>query len=250
MNTQDVNDETLMAYADNMLDPAGRAHVEKLVLSNPVLAAKVRTFQQTYNLAHAALTPLVDVPVPEPLLAALRNRISDHEAPSAKNLSLATILQNRLPRWGWGLAMAAAASIAGVVGAVIGYQQAIQGADQTRLAVGAAPSAPIVSALNVLKSGEETSIGNDKLKLVSTFRISGSSLCREFEYMGQPDGTVVVVACRQGETWNVRFATVFMPVEGGYAPASSLEAVEAYMSSIGAGPAMDPADEDTALKVN
>ena len=247
MTMQDVDDETLMAYADNMLDPADRARIEKLVLSNPAFAAKVKMFQQTSSQTHAALAPLVDVPVPEPLLATVRNQISDHEA---KKVSLRAIMQNHLPRWSWGLSMAAAASIAGVVGVMIGYQQAFQGANQTRLAVGAAPSAPFVSALNTLKSGEETSIGNDKLKLVSTFRISGSSLCREFEYIGKPDGSVVAVACEQGETWNIRFATVFTPTESGYAPASSLEAVEAYMLAIGAGPALTTADEDAALKAN
>jgi anti-sigma factor RsiW len=248
MNTQDVDDETLMAYADNMLDPADRTRIEKLVASNPAVAAKVRMFQQTSSLTHAALAPLLDVPVPEPLLAAVRSRISDHKATPARNLSLATLLQNRLPRWSLGLSMAAAASIAGVIGVTFGYQQAIQGADQTHLAVGTAPSAPIVSALNTLSSGEETAIGTAKLRVVSTFRISGSSLCREFEYIGQPDGSVVSVACEQGRNWNIRFATVFTPMESGYAPASSLEAVDAYMSAIGAGPALTPADEAAALK--
>lgn len=248
MNTQDVDDETLMAYADNMLDPADRTHIEKLVLSNPAVAAKVRMFQHTASLTHAALAPLVNVPVPYALQTAVRRKISEHEATPARDLSLATLLQNRLPRWNLGLSMAAAVSIAGVIGAAVGYQQAIQGADQTHLAVGAAPSAPIVSVLNTLGSGEETSIGNNKLKLVSTFRISGASLCREFEYIGQPDGPVVAVACEHGKTWNIRFANVFTPMESGYAPASSLEAVDAYMSAIGAGPALTPADEAAALK--
>ena len=146
--------------------------------------------------------------------------------------------------------MAAVASIVGAVVGIVAYQQITREADQARLAVGTAPAAPIMSVLNTLRSGEETSIGNDKLKLVSTFRISGSSLCREFEYIGQPDGAVVAVACKQGETWNVRFATVFTPMESGYAPASSLEAVEAYMSAVGAGPALSPAEEAAALKAN
>ena len=249
MKTQDIDDEKLMAYADNMLDPAERSRIEQLVLSNPALAAKVRMFQQSSSLAHAALAPLVNVPVPEPLLAAVRNRIGEHKA-KAKNVSLAARLQNRLPRWSWGLSMAVTASLAGVVGGLIGYQQAIQGAGQIHLAVGVAPPAPIVSVLNTLRSGEETSIGNGKLKLVSTFRISGSSLCREFEYLGRPDGAVVAVACKRDETWNVRFATVFTPMESGYAPASSLEAVEAYMSAVGAGPALSPAEEAAALKAN
>jgi anti-sigma factor RsiW len=247
MNTHDVNDETLMAYADDMLEPADRERIEKLVRSDPSLAAKVAMFQRTSSLAEAALAPLIDVPVPDALLANVTAQISEHKA-MASSLSLTAWLQNRLPRWGYGLSIAAAASIAGAAVGIFGYQ-AIQKADQIHLAVGTVPAAPIVSVLNTLRSGEETSIGNAKLKLVSTFRILGSSLCREFEYASQPDGAVVAVACKQGESWNIRFATVFTSMEGGYAPASSLEAVDAFMSAVGAGPVMAPADEEAALKL-
>ena len=219
MNTHDVNDETLMAYADDMLEPADRERIEKLVAVNPSLAAKVAMFQRTSSLGRSALAPLIDVPVPDALRQKSRHRSAEHKV-KAGSLSLTAWLQNRMPRWSYGLSIAVAASIAGGVVGIFGYQ-AIQKADQIQLAVGTAPAAPIVSVLNTLRSGEETSIGNAKLKLVSTFRILSSSLCREFEYASQPDGAVVAVACKQGETWNVRFATVFTSMEGGYAPASS-----------------------------
>jgi hypothetical protein len=60
----------------------------------------------------------------------------------------------------------------------------------------------------------------------------------------------VAIACKKDETWKIQFAVISSPMETGYAPASSLEAVEAYMLAIGAGPALTIAEEDTALKAN
>ena len=71
MSAQDINDEMLMAYADNMVDPVERAKIDTIVMSNPTVAAKVRMFQQTSTLTHAALAPLIDVPVPQALQAAV-----------------------------------------------------------------------------------------------------------------------------------------------------------------------------------
>lgn len=142
----------------------------------------------------------------------------------------------------------AAASIALLAGAVIGYQQAKFTANHSHIAFGAALSAMTVTALNSASSGEEMAIGTDRLKLVSTFRVTDQSLCREFEYASQADGAIVAVACRDRESWKVRFAATSNPLENGYAPASSLDAVEAYLAAIGAGPALSPADEKAALK--
>jgi hypothetical protein len=250
MKTQDFDDETLMAYADNMLGPAETARIEKLVLSDPAVAAKVRMFQQTSSLTHAALAPLVNVPVPEALRAAVKGRISDHEARSGKLPPLKTRLQNRFAQWGFGLSLAAASSFAGLLGVIIGYQQAMLAPNHPQITFGVAPSASIVAALNTMNSGEETKVGDDKIRFVATFRNADQSLCRELEYASRTDGSIVAIACKKDETWKIQFAVISSPMETGYAPASSLEAVEAYMLAIGAGPALTIAEEDTALKAN
>jgi hypothetical protein len=230
-----------------MLEPAEAARIKKLAQSNPDIAAKIEMFRQSANLTGATLAPLVDIPVPGALHAAVRKQIADHKAESAKLLPLKTVLKNLLPRWSFGLSMAAA-SIALLAGVVIGHQQSRLTADHSHIAFGAALSAKTVAALNSARSGEEVAIGTDRLKLVSTFRVTDQSLCREFEYASQADGAIVAVACRDDESWKIRFAATSGPLENGYAPASSLDAVEAYLAAIGAGPALSPANEEVALK--
>jgi hypothetical protein len=247
MRTQDVDDETLMAYADNMLDPAARARIEKLVQTNPALTARVRMFQQTSNLTHAALAPLIDVPVPKPLLAAVKGRMAGKSRNFARNSSLRNIPQIWSPHWRAGLSFAVAASVAGLIGATIGYLHAVRATDHTHIAITATLPAPIVVALNSGSSGGEILVGDDKLKLVSTFLASDRSLCRELEYSSQVDGSIVAVACKQGNSWRIQFAVASAPKEDGYAPASSFDAVEAYLSAIGAGPPLAIADENAVL---
>lgn len=250
MNAKDLDDETLMAYADNMLEPDEAARIKALALSNPDVAAKIKMFRQTASLTHATLAPLVNVPIPEALRTAVKNHIADHKIESVRRLPLGTMLQRLLPRWSLGLSMAAVASIAVLAGVIVVYQQARLASDHPHIAFGATLSAPIVAALNSASSGEDVAVGTDKLKLISTFRVTNLSLCREFEYASQADGAIVAVACRSNDIWKVQFAVTSSPSEDGYAPASSLEAVETYMTAIGAGPALTSADEDAALKSN
>jgi hypothetical protein len=59
--------------------------------------------------------------------------------------------------------------------------------------------------------------------------------------------TVVSVACRSGAEWRVTFAVVAPGDSSGYAPASSTEALEAYLLAIDAKPPMEAAEEAQAL---
>ena len=59
--------------------------------------------------------------------------------------------------------------------------------------------------------------------------------------------SVVSVACRADGAWSVRFAVVAPVRDGGYAPASSMEALDAYLASAGAHEPLSPADEAAAL---
>ena len=55
------------------------------------------------------------------------------------------------------------------------------------------------------------------------------------------------VACRSGDEWRVSFAVVAPGDAGGYAPASSAEALDAYLSAIEAGEPLSAEDEAEAL---
>jgi hypothetical protein len=57
----------------------------------------------------------------------------------------------------------------------------------------------------------------------------------------------VAVACHGGGAWDVPFTVAAGQADGGYAPASSLEALDAYLAAVGAGPPLEPAAEREAL---
>ena len=58
---------------------------------------------------------------------------------------------------------------------------------------------------------------------------------------------MVSVACRSEEQWQVRFTVAAAGADDGYAPASSLEALDAYLSAIGAGEPLSVDNEQTVL---
>ena len=84
--------------------------------------------------------------------------------------------------------------------------------------------------------------------MIASFRDVDDQLCREFE-IDRPDRTTFVsVACRAGGTWSVQFTVAAASQnDSGYAPASSLEALDAYLQAVGAGEPLSEAAEKAAL---
>ena len=83
------------------------------------------------------------------------------------------------------------------------------------------------------------------LRTIATFTDASATLCREFEVDGPL--TTVAVACRNGAEWRVAIAIDAPPANDGYAPASSLAALDAFLGSIDAGPPLPPEAEAEAL---
>jgi hypothetical protein len=243
MTLRDPDDETLMAYADGMLEPADRQRVERILASRPELMAKVEMFRKTSALIGQAAAPLAKKPVPDALLAAIKAKVAAHEqAPNVVAFKpKAAPAANSI----WRMAMAA--SVAAIIGGFAGYRVAVDEPSAVHIAMGVPPVPAIAAVLDQAASGAEASLNGDRMKLVATFRLSDSTLCREFEFASKQDGAVVAVACKQDETWNTRFAVVSNPVDTGYAPASSHEAVEAYLSAVGAGASLTDEEEAAAL---
>ncbi|MNL50064.1 hypothetical protein D3C87_1730460 [compost metagenome] len=66
--------------------------------------------------------------------------------------------------------------------------------------------------------------------------------------MKRPDQPgVVSVACRDAGGWQTRLAIVTPESGEGFTPASSLETVDAYLTSIGAGAPLEADAEEKAL---
>jgi hypothetical protein len=85
-------------------------------------------------------------------------------------------------------------------------------------------------------AGGETAVGDDRFRAIATFRVDGGGLCREFEVDHADASSVVAVACRVDDEWRVTFTVASAATTEGYAPVSSLEALEGYLAAVGAAP--------------
>jgi hypothetical protein len=204
------------------------------------------------------MTPLRDIPVPEALEASVRAMIEAHgegrgvgstvlpfnqparTPPRAAN-------QNNGARW----AIPIAASLTLIAGAV-GYLAATvgetgPGAGAPQIALFQAPG--LERALSTVASGGQSLLdgGVGEFRAIASFRDGSERLCREFELEDPSAAAFVGVACADGESWRVTFAMTTAVDEGGYAPASSLDVLDSYLSGIEAEAPMSAEEENAAL---
>lgn len=250
MTNRSFSDETLMAYADGELGADEAKAVELAVSQDPSVAARVEAFRQSSIRAKEALGPLLSEPVPDELEASVRALI-DRDNTGQPNVVAFAPANKTKPtspvRW----MLPLAASVALAIGAAGGYLAGISGnnANNGLEMVNLAEYEGITGALNSVESGDEISLGEgNRFKAIATYLDSDSTLCREFEIDKADRSTVVAVACRQERAWNVQFTVVAGQSDTGYAPASSLEVLDAYLTAVGANEPMSPDDEAAALK--
>ncbi|MEI8701205.1 MAG: anti-sigma factor [Mesorhizobium sp.] len=251
MTEETFSDEILMRFADGELDPETVARIEQAMEIDDRLVTRVGMFIETRAQAQAALKPLLDEPVPEKLVAAVEQMVEAKRA-SEKAASVLPFGGGRMAgppsRSQWLLPIAA--SLAAVVGALAGYWAAgTNERAQGGLWVAGVIRPALGQALETVESGKEIKLAgiSDRFRAIATFRNDSQDLCREFEVDSQDRSTVMSVACRSGDEWRVSFAVVAPGDAGGYAPASSAEALDAYLSAIEAGTPMSAEEEIQAL---
>jgi anti-sigma factor RsiW len=243
-------DEILMAYADGELDEAKSQEIAADISKSPALARKVEMFRQSRRLAKDAFAPLENEKVPDALLASIKAEIAEHEKPAAPAIKqfpktpLPLAANDNWRRW------AAAASLAVLLAGGIGYffgQQSGSSADAPRFALEQPVGEAIGQRLARLPSGAEETWDDRRLKMIASFADASGRLCREFEYHAISKDTFVAVACRADDNWQLTFAVEAPPSDGSYAPASSMQALDAYVSAIGADTSMTADQEKAAL---
>jgi hypothetical protein len=240
-----LSDETLMAFADGELDPAEVAAVAMAVQADPALAAKVAVFRQSRAaVAQAFAGPAAAAPDPDPIAERIRSLAAGRAAPPAPDNVVALPSRRQVPFWQVPLAAAVMLAVGLAAGTL---------AFRTPGPVGGLASAilddPGLSpALASLPSGSRQGLASGaEVALIATFRNGDGVLCREFEY-DLPSGlTTVAVACRAEAGWDVQLAIAADAGASGYAPASSLEALDAWLLATGTEPPMSLADEGAAL---
>ena len=189
------SDETLMAYADDELDPPTRAAVEAAMAADPELARRVARHQQLRSRLRSAFDRVLDEPVPDRLIATARTAPADR-----REDNVIPLRRKSAPRWSWPQLGSIAASL--VVGAVLG-----------QLLLRASTTGPIIArdgqllASGALAHALSNQLASDQAPQASvhmgvSFRSKSGDYCRTFVLREQ--SALAGVACRDREEWRVQ----------------------------------------------
>lgn len=241
MNSPDI--EQLMAYADGELDPVQAQAVERLLQDDPEARAIVERFRQTREQLAPGLDPLLDEPVPQRLIDAIRQHPGP--APAAEPLATPPVARPAAnDRWYWP-SLATAASVALVVGLVAGRwwgDGATAGPDT------------LAQALQTLPSGQVLRAGATQVMPLASFRAADGQVCREFEQSAQGRQTHGI-ACRDGQQWVTRLlldhgpaGTLDAPPPAFVTASGEADAMTAMADRLQLGQALSPEQEAQALR--
>ncbi len=271
------SDETLMAFADGELDRETQEAVERAMETDDDVVSRVALFIETRARAKEGMAPFLDEPVPDALLARVTEMVEStaaeperqdkHETPvepeQSEDEAEATVVpfarRSKPERpstrpaaitagpWALPLAACLALVIGATGGLLVGGSDSGGGTSPLQIAGFDQPG--LIAALNSVRSGDETTLGegSDRFRAIASYRDEAGTFCREFEIDLETQSTTVAVACRPQETWNVQFTVVAGQNTDGYAPASSMESLEAYLNAVGAGEALSAEDEGKLL---
>lgn len=224
--TPEISDETLMAFADGVLDEPLFSRVADAVEQDSELAHRLEALIRGGTLARRAYAPLLQ-PVSPELEARVRAAIGRPQG----------LWRIDWPGWRWLTPVAAGMA---AVAAVVLVLLVERGTPRSTHALDGFGGAALLAALDTLGSGEMLQDGETEIRIVATFDDGAGTLCREFETPAH-----LVITCREEGDWALRLAVAG---EGGgetYSPASGAAAVDAYLQSIGAGePILDQAEID------
>lgn len=258
MTRPPLSDETLMAYADGELDADGIATVEAAIQADPEIADRVALFDLSRQKIADGLGEAE--PVPAKLLASVKAIAAAHDAETHASATDDTNVvafptsaepSRTTPRWQLPLA----ASIALLAGLAVSPLLPWPGSDneaqiaRTGLAMTGLDTPGLTTALTSVASGERIILEDGSgLEAIASFQDGAGALCREFELDQLSGQTLVSVACHQNDAWSLRFAVAAGQNDDGYAPASSLEALDGYLSAIEAGEPLSVEAEAEALR--
>jgi hypothetical protein len=207
----DLSDETLMAYADGVLDPALRDVVEAAMRDNPEYRVKVEKFRTTLAPIRRAFQ---DGPLPQQSNALIDKLGKMGLRPDQTNPPIA-------PGQGWQFGagkgsngraaarrpMAIAASIALMVGVGLGWalrpNDTSLPRDPNRIALGErglSAEGALRQLLETARSGTPLVVASGghtwKLKASFTFKSIDGEFCRRYEMTNATDGSFAGYACR------------------------------------------------------
>lgn len=248
MTTEEYSDEILMAYSDGELAPDEAARIAAKAESDPDIAARISVFRRTGEVLSMAAAERNRMAPPAESHARIRAQLARSSGKAGQVVDLQA-RRNR-PRRSAIWSGAIAASIALAIGIGGGYWLGQQPGSGSTGPVQVTQLDPaLAEKLSSLPSGETASIpGEVSITPVASFELASGEFCREYELIGTGGSRTVSVACNEAGNWKLRFAMDAGAVSGGeYVPASSLEILDAYLSSSGASAPMSEESERAAL---
>lgn len=246
MDQFEMTDELIMAYADGELSVDEAARIEEALRSDQSAQRKLAMFLKTADRLCAEPAPAI----PDELARRVDALIADEKDRTAAAEPDNVVSFRRLGRSGF-VPTAIAACLALAVGLGTGYtlKQPDQAGEGSPFGVAALADPGIEEVLASTPSGESRVLASGAtLNLIASFVDEAGVLCREFDYEGVNGHSVVSVACRDGAQWQPKIAIATTGnSETHYAPASSLDALEAWLRSSGLGDALNAEEEQQQL---
>lgn len=239
------DDITLMAYADGALDAETAREVARAEAADPAIATRIAAFRDS----RAAFAGMAPEPVPAALNASVAALIAAARAEEAGATNVVPLARRSsaapraLPLWQGAVAAGLALVVGLTAGAWLRPQGAAPGLDMAILA-----DPGLAEALDTVASGARQVLpSGGTLSPIGTFTTAEGEVCREFEYDGTDGGTIVSVACRDDGAWDMRLAIAASAGADSYAPASSLDTLDAWLTATGAGAPLGPEEEAAVL---
>lgn len=236
-----IDPEMLAAYADGELGPEETARVEAAIAADPALARQVEAHRALRTTLSAHFAPILDMPVPDRLTAALlpRDNVFDLAAARKAKAGAAEGTAQAQPastRWIVGGALAASLALGLVIGGQTGSGSSVISRDGQLIA-----SAGLDRALTVQLASAQSGA---PVRILLSFKNADGRFCRGFE-----QGAVAGIACRTGESWTIERiqANGGKGQQGGYRQAGSAASeIMAAAQDMAVGDALDMQAEEAA----
>jgi hypothetical protein len=248
MGADSFTEEQLMSFADGEASAGDTAAISAAAAADAVLRRKIEFYRQSRELAQQVM-PLAPVSADlEARIRAMADKSRSLGEKSQPKAALQTLPQPANDNAGGWWHMPLAASLLFAFGLGGGFLLGREGAVETGgVSVAGLLDQELRQSLDTVPAGSEFALASGKFRAIASFRAKDGRLCREFEKDSGSNLAVVGVACNKSGAWSVETIVASGQTDEGYAPASSLEAIDAYMSAIGAGEPLPPADEKAAL---
>ena len=214
--------------------------------------AKVDMFRRTRALVAQARAALPKEEVPEELRASVEAMLASSGIDGPHDPAVIPFRRPVAPArsrpWQMAAAASVVAAIAGGLAGTVLSDTFGTGSGKSYAAVGGLLPRDISAALTAIASGGEQPLADGRIRLIATMRTAGGNLCREFEVDALSGQAIVGVGCKAADGWQLNVAVAAPQTADGFAPASSLIAIDSYLDTIEAGEPLSPEEEAAVLE--